>query len=116
MFNKSLLTMVLASVLLPSTHSVAEDDVVHQSIDENIETLVVIGKVPRKVQDVIGAVSVINSNTIDRQLAHDIADILRYEAGINMINSGSRFGDSSIAIRGISGNRVVTEIDGVPRC
>ena len=114
MFNKSLLTMVLASILLPSTHSVAEDDVVHQSIDENIETLVVIGKVPRKVQDVIGAVSVINSNTIDRQLAHDIADILRYEAGINMINSGSRFGDSSIAIRGISGNRVVTEIDGVP--
>jgi len=114
MFKKSLLAAALASVLLPSTYSVAEDDVVHQGIDENIETLVVIGKTPRKVQDVVGAVSVISSDVIDKQLAHDVADILRYEAGINMVNSGSRFGSSSIAIRGISGNRIATEIDGVP--
>jgi len=106
--------VALASVLLPSTYSVAEDDIVHQGIDENIETLVVIGKTPRKVQDVVGAVSVINSDLIDKQLVHDIADLLRYEVGVNVVNSGSRFGNSSIAIRGISGNRIATEIDGVP--
>lgn len=114
MFKKSLLTVAFASVLLPSSYSVADDDVVHQGIDENIETLVVIGKTPRKVQDVVGAVSVISSEVIDKQLVHDVADLLRYEAGISMVNSGSRFGNSSIAIRGISGNRIATEIDGVP--
>lgn len=117
MLKKSLLTVALASILLPSTYSIAiaEDDiVVHQGINEEIETLVVIGKTPRKVQDVVGAVSVITSDVIDQQLVHDIADLLRYEAGISMINSGSRFGNSSIAIRGISGNRIATEIDGVP--
>ena len=114
MFKKSLLAVVLASVLLPSTYSTADDSVVHQGIDENIETLVVIGKVPRKVQDVVGAVSVINSEAIEQKLVHNVADLLRYEAGISMLNSGSRFGSSSIAIRGISGNRVATEIDGVP--
>ncbi|MCI2282920.1 TonB-dependent receptor plug domain-containing protein [Colwellia sp. MSW7] len=114
MFNKSLLGIALASALLPSTYSIAEDDVVHQGIDENIETLVVIGKTPRKVQDVVGAVSVINSQDIDQKLVHDVADLLRYEVGISMLSSGSRFGSSSIAIRGISGNRIATEIDGVP--
>ena len=114
MFKKSLLVIALSSALLPSTYSVAEDDVVHQSIDENIETLVVIGKTPRRVQDVVGAVSVIDSELIDQQLVHDISDLLRYEVGINVINSGSRFGNSSIAIRGISGNRIATEVDGVP--
>jgi len=116
MFNKSLLTVALASILLPSTYgiAIADDSVVHQGIDEQIETLVVIGKTPRKVQDVVGAVSVINSQDIDKKLVHDVADLLRYEAGISMLNSGSRFGSSSIAIRGISGNRIATEIDGVP--
>jgi len=114
MFKKSLLAVALASVLLPSTYSVAEDDIVHQGIDENIETLVVIGKTPRKVQDVVGAVSVISSEFIDKQLVRDVADLLRYEAGISMVNSGTRFGNASIAIRGISGNRIATEIDGVP--
>ena len=114
MFNKSILSLALASVFMPSAYVVADDDVVHQGINEEIETLVVIGKTPRKVQDVVGAVSVINSELIDKQLVHDIADLLRYEVGINVVNSGNRFGDSSIAIRGISGNRIATEIDGVP--
>lgn len=116
MFKKSLLTVALASVLLPCTYRIAmaDDSVVHQGIDEQIETLVVIGKTPRKVQDVVGAVSVINSKDIDQKLVHDVADLLRYEAGISMLNSGNRFGSSSIAIRGISGNRIATEVDGVP--
>jgi hemoglobin/transferrin/lactoferrin receptor protein len=115
MFKKSLINIALAGILLPSYSLLANtSDVIHQDIDEKTEVLVVIGKTPRKVQDVVGAVSVINSEAIDQQLVHDIADLVRYEAGINVINSGSRFGDSNIAIRGISGNRIATEIDGVP--
>jgi hemoglobin/transferrin/lactoferrin receptor protein len=114
MFKKTMVSIALACALSPSTVIYAEDGVVHQGLDENIETLVVIGKSPRKVQDVVGSVSVINSELIDKQLVHDIADLLRYEVGINAVSSGSRFGNSSIAIRGISGNRIATEIDGVP--
>lgn len=114
MFKKTMVSVALTCVLSPSAFAYEDDTVVHQGINEEIEILVVIGKTPRKVQDVVGAVSVISSDVIDQQLVHDIADLLRYEAGISMVNSGSRFGDSSIAIRGISGNRVATEIDGVP--
>lgn len=114
MFKKSLLSIALGSVLLPSAQLVANDAIEHQGLDEETEVIVVIGKVPRKVEDVVGSVTVINSETIDNQLAHNVADLLRYQVGINVINSGSRFGDSSIAIRGISGNRIATEIDGIP--
>ncbi len=113
MFKKTMVSIALACVLSPSAFVYA-DDVVHQGIDEEIETLVVIGKTPRKVQDVVGAVSVISSEVIDQQLAHDLSDILRYEVGVNVVGSGNRFGQSDIAIRGISGNRIVTEIDGIP--
>ncbi|MCO4798556.1 MAG: TonB-dependent hemoglobin/transferrin/lactoferrin family receptor [Colwelliaceae bacterium] len=115
MFKKSLVNLALAGTLLPSYSALSNsNDVIHQGIDEKTEVLVVIGKTPRKVQDVVGAVTVINSEAIDKQLVHDIADLVRYEAGINVISSGSRFGDSNIAIRGISGNRIATEIDGIP--
>jgi len=115
MFKKSLLSLALISASLP-THVVLanEGDVIHQGIDEQTEVMVIIGKTPRKIQDVVGAVSVINDEMIDNQLVHDLSDLVKYEMGINVINSGNRFGDSSIAIRGVSGNRVVTEIDGVP--
>ncbi len=115
MFKKSIISIALVSSLLPSISlQAANDSIIHQGIDEQVEVLVVIGKTPRKVQDVVGSVSVINSEAIDKQLVHDLADLMRYEVGINVINSGNRFGDSSIAIRGISGNRIATEIDGVP--
>lgn len=115
MFKKSIISIALATSLLPSINTQAADDsVIHQGIDEQVEVLVVIGKTPRKVQDVVGSVSVINSETIDNQLVHNLADLMRYEVGINVVNSGNRFGDSSIGIRGISGNRIATEVDGVP--
>jgi len=114
MFKKSMISLALASCFMPLTYVQAFDEVIHQGLDDKTEVVVVIGKVPRKVQDVVGAVSVISSEVIDRQLVHNVADLLRYEAGINVVNSGNRFGNSSIAIRGISGNRIATEIDGVP--
>ena len=114
MFKKSLITLAVTSCIMPLTFAQADDDVIHQGLDDKTEVIVVIGKVPRKIQDVVGSVTVINSDTIDKQLVHNVSDLMRYEMGINVMNSGSRFGNSSIAIRGISGNRIATEIDGVP--
>jgi len=67
MFKKTMVSIALACALSPSTFIYADDDV-DQRIKEEIETLVVIGKTPRKVQDVVGAVSVIDSEQIDKQL------------------------------------------------
>jgi len=88
-----------------------------QPDDESVnqgETIVILGKVPRPIDDVFGTASVINSETIDKELVHDIADLVRYQAGINIENAGTRFGLSGFSIRGIGGNRVATEIDGIP--
>jgi len=77
MFKKSLLSLALISASLP-THVVLanEGDVIHQGIDEQTEVMVIIGKTPRKIQDVVGAVSVINDEMIDNQLVHDLSDLV----------------------------------------
>jgi hemoglobin/transferrin/lactoferrin receptor protein len=82
--------------------------------DEQGETIVIIGKIPRPISDVFGAATVISKQTMEKELVHDIADLVRYQAGINIENAGTRFGYSGFSIRGIGGNRVATEIDGVP--
>lgn len=116
-FKKTILSLAMASTCLPASSVFAYSATPaakEGQVASETEMILVIGKKPRNVQDVVGAVSVINSDTIDNILAHDMESLFRYQAGINVINSGSRFGDSSIAIRGISGNRVATEIDGIP--
>jgi len=82
-----------------------------QSVEQ---TIVILGKVPRPINDVFGAASVISREMIENELMHDIADLARYQAGISIENAGTRFGLSGFTIRGIGGNRVATEIDGVP--
>lgn len=78
------------------------------------EIIVILGKVPRPIDDVFGAASVIDRDTIDKELAHNIADLVRYQTGISIENAGTRFGLSGFTIRGIGGNRVATEVDGIP--
>ena len=43
----------------------------------------------------------------------DIADLVRFEPGVSVSGTGSRFGLTGFKIRGIGGNRVLTLIDGV---
>ncbi len=82
--------------------------------DNDSEVIVIIGKVPRPISDVFGVASVISRETIDKEMIHDIADLVRYQAGISIESAGTRFGLSGFTIRGIGGNRVATEIDGIP--
>lgn len=111
-------SVVLTLLALVSTTAISQDEKVassEQFAPENDgETIVILGKIPRPIEDVFGTASVISSETINRELAHNIADLIRYEAGITVENAGTRFGLSGFSIRGIGGNRVATEIDGVP--
>ncbi|NOR20276.1 MAG: TonB-dependent hemoglobin/transferrin/lactoferrin family receptor [Xanthomonadales bacterium] len=76
--------------------------------------VVVANKSPRPLSDVIGQVSVINAGFIERYGVENIDNLLRYEPGLNIEGSGTRFGGNAINIRGIGGNRVAIEVDGIP--
>lgn len=65
-----------------------------------------------KVGDVASSVSVVNADEIEAQVATDVRDVLRYEAGIE-VQSAGRFGLSGFNIRGMTENRVKIVIDGV---
>lgn len=57
--------------------------------------------------------TLIDATRIETELAQNIAELIRYEPGIDVVEQGSRFGLSGITIRGIGGNRVHIEVDGV---
>ncbi len=109
MFNYRLILLISVSIL---TFTINADDIIHDVNDD--EVIVVLGKVPRPLSDVVGSATIISREAIDTQLVHSISDLVRYQSGISIENSGTRFGQSGFSIRGISGNRVITEIDGIP--
>ena len=67
----------------------------------------------RAIVDVPSTVTVIERERMDRELARDIKDLFRYEPGISVTSSFGRFGLGDIRIRGLGGNRVRLETDGV---
>jgi len=67
----------------------------------------------RAVSDVAATVEVIDREQLDRQLAQDIHDMVRYEPGISVTRSAARFGLGGFRIRGLDGNRVLIQTDGI---
>lgn len=82
--------------------------------DNDLETITVTAaRAERSISDVAGTVSVISTETIEEKLVRDIRDLIRYEPGIS-VSGGGRYGLSGFTIRGIGGDRVLTQIDGTP--
>lgn len=67
----------------------------------------------QKLSDVPSTVSVQDERQIDQQNIKNIQDLIRYEPGVSVSGGNSRFGLSGFTIRGIGGNRVLTQVDGV---
>lgn len=65
-------------------------------------------------REVAGTVSLIERERLDQWLVRDLADAVRYEAGVSAPEDAARFGSQGLAIRGLSGNRVGMLLDGVP--
>ena len=68
---------------------------------------------PSPVRDIAGTASVIESTAIQERMLEDLADLVKYEPGVYIENDVTRFGLNGVNIRGIGGNRVRTQIDGV---
>ena len=68
---------------------------------------------PAPVRETPGMVSVIDSQTIEERMVRDFADLVKYEPGVYIENNVTRLGLNGFNIRGIGGNRVMTQVDGV---
>jgi hemoglobin/transferrin/lactoferrin receptor protein len=80
-------------------------------------------RTPVLISDVPATVTVITAETIADQLATDIKDLIRFEPGISVRRAPTRFGaaqgvtgrdgNAGFNIRGLEGNRVLIQVDGV---
>jgi hemoglobin/transferrin/lactoferrin receptor protein len=114
--NRILIACVGAILAAAQSTAAAEQEFPRENSYANpLETVVVTAtRGPRATQDVAGTVSAKSAQEIERELARDIKELVRYEPGISVSNSAGRFGLSGFNVRGIDGNRVLIEIDGVP--
>ncbi|WP_130905890.1 TonB-dependent receptor [Pseudomonas sp. Sample_22] len=67
----------------------------------------------QSVDSVPSTVTVHTREELDRNNVNTIKDLVRYEPGVSVGGAGTRGGISGFNIRGIDGNRVLTQIDGV---
>jgi hemoglobin/transferrin/lactoferrin receptor protein len=70
----------------------------------------------RQEQDVASVPSTVTVHTreeLDRNNVNNIKDLVRYEPGVSVGGAGQRSGLTGYNIRGIDGDRVLTQVDGV---
>ena len=68
----------------------------------------------RAIADVPNTVDVIERERMDELLVRDLKDLFRYEPGITVGSGFGRFGLGDIRVRGLGGNRVRIQTDGIP--
>lgn len=102
-----------ASVMAQSGSGVAEAAVTAPTTD--LDRIVVTAtRTERAPEDVPNTVDVVDRERMDEQLVRDLKDLFRYEPGITVTESFGRFGIGDIRIRGLGGNRVRIQADGIP--
>ena len=67
----------------------------------------------RAIADVPNTVDVIDRERMDRHVVRDLRDVFRYEPGVTVTQGFGRFGIGDIRIRGLGGNRVRIQTDGI---
>jgi hemoglobin/transferrin/lactoferrin receptor protein len=111
------------SMALLSSPVRAEADAAAVDAEGNATITVTATRIPQFVNDVPATVSVIDAETIADQLASDVKDLIRFEPGVSVRRGPTRFGaaqgvtgrdgNSGFNIRGLEGNRVLIQVDGV---
>ena len=83
-----------------------------ESNDQLEELIVNATRLPRMIEEIAGTVSVITAEDMERELAQDLDDLVRFQPGVS-ISTATRGGHEGFSIRGIGGNRVLTVLDGI---
>lgn len=119
--TRATLMLGTAVAVLPSA---AWAQVQIAAADTNEQAITVTAtRTPTSVDDVPATVTVIDEQRIADELATDIRDLVRFEPGVSVPRSPARFGaalgatgrdgNSGFTIRGIGGNRVLIQVDGI---
>jgi hemoglobin/transferrin/lactoferrin receptor protein len=80
---------------------------------ERVQVVAAVSRVQEAVESVPATVSVIEREDAFRDVAGDLRGLLRYEPGVSIESSATRFGLGNINIRGLEGNRVQMTVDGI---
>ena len=83
-----------------------------ESNDQLEELIVNATRLPRTIEDIAGTVSVMTADDMEREVAQDLDDLVRFLPGVS-ISTATRGGHEGFSIRGIGGNRVLTVLDGI---
>ncbi len=82
--------------------------------DSELDRVVVTAtRTARAVKDVPNTVDTIDRERMDQILARNLQDLFRYEPGVTVGSAFGRFGIEDIRIRGLGGNRVRIQTDGI---
>lgn len=91
--------------------------------DQRDKVTITATRTEKRTDEVPVTVTVIDDKKIEDELVTDIKDLVRFEPGVSVRNSPGRFsaalaatgrdGNSGFNIRGLEGNRVMIQVDGV---
>jgi vitamin B12 transporter len=101
----------ILSLCLPSERATAQDPSTAPAVDRTI--VVTATREPQPAADVLAPVVIIDRATIERSLAPDVGDLLRFHAGLDVARNGGPGQATSLFIRGTESNHAVVMIDGV---
>ncbi|MEM1180792.1 MAG: TonB-dependent hemoglobin/transferrin/lactoferrin family receptor [Acidobacteriota bacterium] len=113
--------VLMAGLILFAVPAWAQDadkteDNAEEEIDQTFldEVTVTATRSERALRDTPGQVDVVDQQEIEERGYTGLDDLVRYVPGVDVEGDPTRLGTSGFTIRGIGGNRVLTEIDGVP--
>src|SRR5690606_39026694 len=119
----SLVALLSSSVLMASPLAAQDNDGLYWAQRLTGGITVSATRTPVQAIDAPATVSVITDEEIADQLATDIKDLVRFEPGVSVRRAPARFGaalgttgrarNEDFTIRGIGGNRVLIQVDGI---
>src|SRR5215510_621917 len=77
------------------------------------DVVVTAARIAQPISDVVGSVTVITREEIQRRQVQSVQDLLRGETGINIANNGGAGKLSSVFVRGTEADQVLVLINGV---
>jgi hemoglobin/transferrin/lactoferrin receptor protein len=110
-FIRNLILLAGAACVLAAA---ADAEPAQPAGESELETVTVYARRVVPMSRVAASVTVIPRQSIERGLVSDVKELVRYEPGLSVRSDPFRFGLDTFAIRGVGGNRVAVEIDGIP--
>lgn len=108
------LVLAMACVLSPPALAQQRADAPGEAPHDLDRVVVVASKVAEPLRQVAATVDVVDRAEIERRQVQDLPQLVRYQPGVDVPVDAARFGAQGFSIRGLDGNRVGMEVDGVP--